>query len=316
MQVLQPADRQCDGGRIATGGANDLLSAFRKLRGEFNPGVATSRLSATAVIGLDPSANREPGCQRGHGKALAARTELGAQLHAGGISRGENIMMTGHRTLLAALTCAGIVITAFGALADDVTDAKSPEEIGRQLKSRGLPLLDTAPGELNPAASSAGVKAVPLVPQPPKPGTVQAVPLVPDAPKSRGVPPTAERPQPTPAAHPSVALEAITFEPGSAKLKPGSIQELRNRGVALSRILKDGPKLLIEGHTDKKGTAAYNLDLSERRADAVKDYLVKAMGVPADRLETVGKGFSEPADPGNPNALENRRVVVVNLGAS
>ena len=72
----------------------------------------------------------------------------------------------------------------------------------------------------------------------------------------------------------------------------------------------------IEGHTDKKGTAAYNMELSKRRAEAVKDYLVRAMGVPADRLETVGKGFSEPANPRNPNAPENRRVIVVNLGAS
>jgi len=40
------------------------------------------------------------------------------------------------------------------------------------------------------------------------------------------------------------------------------------------------------------------------------------MGVSADRLETVGKGFSEPANPKNPYAPENRRVVVVNIGAS
>ena len=225
-------------------------------------------------------------------------------------------MITGRRTLLAALTCAAIVITAFDALADGLTGAISLQEIGRQLKSRGLPLLDTAPGELNPAASSAGVKAIPLVPQPPKPGTVQAVPLVPEPPKSRGVQPTAPQPQPTPAAHPSVTLEAITFESGSAKLKPESLDELRNLGIALNQIVKDGPKLLIEGHTDKKGTAAYNMELSKRRADAVKDYLVREMGVPADRLETVGRGFSEPANPGNPNAPENRRVVVVNLGAS
>ena len=152
-------------------------------------------------------------------------------------------MMTGRRTLLAALTCAAIVITAFGALADGLIGATSPEEIGRQLKSRGLPLLDTAPGELNPAASSAGVKAIPLVPQPPKPGTVQAVPLVPEPPKSRGVQPTAPQPQPTPAAHPSVTLEAITFESGSAKLKPESLDELRNLGIALNGIVKDGPKI-------------------------------------------------------------------------
>jgi outer membrane protein OmpA-like peptidoglycan-associated protein len=113
-----------------------------------------------------------------------------------------------------------------------------------------------------------------------------------------------------------VTLNAITFEPGSAKLRRESRDELRNLGIALNQVVKDGPKLLIEGHTDKKGTAAYNMELSKRRAEAVKDYLVKEMGVPADRLETVGKGFAEPANPGNPSAPENRRVVVVNLGTS
>jgi hypothetical protein len=108
-------------------------------------------------------------------------------------------MITGHPMLVALLTCAAVVVTLFGAVAQTTTGAQSPVEISSQLKSRGLPLLDTAPGALNPAASSADVKAVPLVPQPTKPGTVQAVPLVPDAPKSRGVQPTAPRPQPTPA---------------------------------------------------------------------------------------------------------------------
>jgi OmpA-OmpF porin, OOP family len=94
------------------------------------------------------------------------------------------------------------------------------------------------------------------------------------------------------------------------------MQELHNLGVALNQILKDEPKLLIEGHTDRKGAATYNLALSKHRADAVKDYLVREMGIPASRLETVGKGFSEPANPSNPYAPENRRVVVVNLGTS
>ena len=139
-------------------------------------------------------------------------------------------MMTGRRTLLAGLTCPAIVITAFGALADGLTGATSPEEIGRQLKSRGLPF-----------------GALPMGTALPQPGSVspdvQAVPLVPGASKSRGVPLTSAPPQPTPAAHPSVTLEAITFEPGSAKLKPESLDELRNLGIALNGIVKDGPKI-------------------------------------------------------------------------
>jgi outer membrane protein OmpA-like peptidoglycan-associated protein len=44
----------------------------------------------------------------------------------------------------------------------------------------------------------------------------------------------------------------------------------------------------------------------------VKDYLVKEVGVSSDRLQTVGKGFSEPVDPKHPYAADNRRVVVSN----
>ena len=72
----------------------------------------------------------------------------------------------------------------------------------------------------------------------------------------------------------------------------------------------------MEGHTDKKGRRAYNDELSKRRADAVKDYLVKEMGVPADRLETVGKGFFEPDNSTSRYAAENRRAVVIHFGSS
>ena len=211
-------------------------------------------------------------------------------------------MITGHRMLLALLTCAAIVVTSLGAVAQTTTGAQSPEEIGRQLKSRGLP-IGAEQAQPNSAGSPDNVRAIPLVAAPPKSG-------------SRGVPSMASPLQPTPAAHPSVTLEAIAFEFGSAQLKPESIQELRNLGIALNQLTMAEAKLLIEGHTDKKGTASYNLELSKRRADAVKDYLVKEMGVSADRLETVGKGFSEPVNPRDPYAPENRRVVVVNIGAS
>jgi OmpA-OmpF porin, OOP family len=113
-----------------------------------------------------------------------------------------------------------------------------------------------------------------------------------------------------------MTLRTITFEFGSAQLRPESIETLRNLGNALNQELKDEKAFLIEGHTDRTGTRAYNDELSKRRADTVKDYLIKDMGVPSDRLQTVGKGFSEPADPRHPYAAGNRRVIVVNTGAS
>ncbi len=55
--------------------------------------------------------------------------------------------------------------------------------------------------------------------------------------------------------------------------------------------------------------------LSQRRADAVKDYLVHEERVAPARLQAVGKGPSEPVNPADPYARENRRVVVINLGS-
>ncbi len=126
----------------------------------------------------------------------------------------------------------------------------------------------------------------------------------------------AKAPPPAPApAHPQIALNTILFEFNSDQLKPQSIATLKNLGNALNQELKDQKVFLIEGHTDASGSPGYNMELSKRRADAVKDYLVKEMGVAADRLETVGKGEADPAVPKHPYAAANRRVVIVNTGA-
>ena len=213
-------------------------------------------------------------------------------------------MITRHRMLLAVLTCAVLVLPAFGAVGDEAIGAQSPEEIIRQLTPRGLPHMGTtAPAGPNPAISPANAPSVAPVP-------------VSSEHNNPPTEPVGSLPSPTPPVHPSVTLRTITFEFGSARLEPGSVEQLRNLGIALNQLTTAEAKLLIEGHTDRKGTRAYNDELSKRRADSVKDYLVKEMGVSADKLETVGKGFSEPANPKNPYAPENRRVVVVNIGAS
>lgn len=111
---------------------------------------------------------------------------------------------------------------------------------------------------------------------------------------------------------PSISIQSIQFEFGSAKLKPESIETLRNLGNALNIGLRGEKLFLIEGHTDSVGARAYNLELSRLRAQAVKDFLINEMAVEASRLEVVGKGSAEPANRRNPNASENRRVVVVN----
>ncbi|MFD2263626.1 peptidoglycan-associated lipoprotein Pal [Lacibacterium aquatile] len=81
--------------------------------------------------------------------------------------------------------------------------------------------------------------------------------------------------------------------------------------------LKQRPsrRLVVEGHADERGTREYNLALGERRAQAVKDYLV-ALGVPSDRLSTVSYGKERPAIMGTNDAAwsQNRRSVSVPQG--
>jgi peptidoglycan-associated lipoprotein len=76
-------------------------------------------------------------------------------------------------------------------------------------------------------------------------------------------------------------------------------------------ILKKYPTwvVTIEGHTDERGTAEYNLALSERRAMAARTYLV-SLGIPADRLRTVSYGKEFPFDPGHDDSAwaKNRRA--------
>ena len=68
--------------------------------------------------------------------------------------------------------------------------------------------------------------------------------------------------------------------------------------------------ITIAGHTDAFGSAAYNIDLSLKRALAVRAYLVQVHGIAGRRLVALGKGKSEPLNRANPYAPENRRVQV------
>nr|WP_298723766.1 OmpA family protein [uncultured Steroidobacter sp.] len=107
----------------------------------------------------------------------------------------------------------------------------------------------------------------------------------------------------------SITLEGVTFEYNSATLKPESRSALDN----VAADLKKYPRLKIElqGHTDSAGPDAYNLKLSQQRADSVRTYLLD-QGVPASQLTAKGYGESQPiadnkTDEGR--AL-NRRVVM------
>jgi OmpA-OmpF porin, OOP family len=116
-------------------------------------------------------------------------------------------------------------------------------------------------------------------------------------------------PPPAPAAKEqgSIIFRNINFDFDKSNIKPESYPVLDE----VTEYLKANPnvKMEVQGHTDSKGTAAYNLKLSDRRAAAVKTYLV-GKGIAADRLETKGYGLSKPIAPNDTeeNRARNRRV--------
>lgn len=114
-----------------------------------------------------------------------------------------------------------------------------------------------------------------------------------------------------PAPKPSLSL-LIQFDFNSAKVKPESQQALSNLAQALQSKELAESKFAVEGHTDAKGRADYNLKLSQQRADAVRAFLA-SNGVSDARLAAVGKGSGELANAADPLAAENRRVRIVNL---
>jgi outer membrane protein OmpA-like peptidoglycan-associated protein len=82
--------------------------------------------------------------------------------------------------------------------------------------------------------------------------------------------------------------------------------------VANALLAVRARNLIVEGHTDSQGSESYNQGLSQRRADAVRDYLVKR-GYPADRIQSRGKSKGSPiADNASPEGrANNRRVEII-----
>ncbi|MEH2524026.1 MULTISPECIES: OmpA family protein [unclassified Bradyrhizobium] len=111
---------------------------------------------------------------------------------------------------------------------------------------------------------------------------------------------------------PKIDLE-INFDYNSADISAKSMPSVQALGRALTNNDLKGSTFVVAGHTDAAGGEAYNQDLSERRADAIKRYLVDKYGINGTDLVTVGYGKSKLKDPSQPMAEVNRRVQVVNM---
>jgi outer membrane protein OmpA-like peptidoglycan-associated protein len=110
---------------------------------------------------------------------------------------------------------------------------------------------------------------------------------------------------------PKIDLE-INFDYNSADISAKSLPSVQALGRALSNADLKGSTFVVAGHTDAAGGESYNQDLSERRADSIKRYLVDKYSIPAADLVTVGYGKSKLKDPSQPLSDVNRRVQVVN----
>lgn len=105
----------------------------------------------------------------------------------------------------------------------------------------------------------------------------------------------------------SLVSEDVFFEYDSSALLPEARDLLRKKAEFL--LANPQISIIIEGHTDERGTIEYNIALGERRAESVQAFLL-GLGVKPSRMSTVSYGKEKPIDPGHNEAAwaKNRRV--------
>jgi outer membrane protein OmpA-like peptidoglycan-associated protein len=197
------------------------------------------------------------------------------------------------------LSAVAAIVIATASISLTAPRAQNAKQLGSQ------PTYDSLIKSLTPEPSQVGVNSRGLrVLSAKTPGTASA--------KSSG---SAAAEPAQEAKAPAVALD-IRFASGSDELTDSARDTIERIGAALKSSQLGTYRFRVEGHTDSKGNPDANQSLSERRAAAVKTYLVEKDGIKPDRLETVGKGSSEPLDAEHPASGVNRRVQIVNLGPS
>ena len=112
---------------------------------------------------------------------------------------------------------------------------------------------------------------------------------------------------------PNLTVE-IQFDFDSDWIRPASWETIGVIADALHHPLLLSNAFVVVGHTDAKGKRDYNLKLSQRRADAVRDMLISTFRIPPGRLVALGLGEEQLRDQSNPDASVNRRVQLLNIG--
>ena len=205
-------------------------------------------------------------------------------------------------TLAAVLMSAGAV-TAYAAegVFYDPSNAASPtgKTIGHELyRTIGCPgrelLGKPCPVPAPPAQIAAASEPVAVAPAAPAPAYV------------------APAPTPAPAPPQKLVLEGVNFDFDKATLRQEDIAAI-NRDVT-SLDTWGNANIEVAGHTDSRGSDAYNMNLSQQRAEAVRTYLV-SKGIAADRLSAKGYGESQPiaSNATDEDRFKNRRVELVRI---
>jgi OOP family OmpA-OmpF porin len=151
----------------------------------------------------------------------------------------------------------------------------------------------------------AGVPAAPAA-KPAAP-SAPAQPAAPAAPAAPATPAPAARPAPASVRQAVVIQADALFDFDKSVLRPDGRKSIDDALAKLKGV--DLELVIATGHTDSRGTDAYNQKLSERRAATVKEYLV-SKGIPASKITTIGKGESQPVatNKTDEGRQKNRRV--------
>ncbi len=148
----------------------------------------------------------------------------------------------------------------------------------------------------------------PPPPPPPPAPAPEPPPPPPPAPAPKPAPP----PPPPPAPKPKPE-ERVTVQFGNGSARLSNIAKAKLDDVALRMKQDPSAQALVIGYTDDRGSNSANQKMSERRAEAVKTYLVQRHGIDPSRIRTEGRGSAEPVASNDTAAgrAQNRRAVVI-----
>ena len=105
----------------------------------------------------------------------------------------------------------------------------------------------------------------------------------------------------------------IQFSVNSGKVTPRAKDQMRELGQALTSKALQARTFEIIGHTDASGRAQTNKELSQKRADAVRQFLIRNFGVAPARLKAIGLGEAQLRDKRRPAHASNRRMEIRHL---